>query len=158
MCVELNPDFIRVGERILPEATWVRGDIFQRSVIEGLGRFDEVISNPPYGLRPELTDPNWLTKAPSQYMAAEVAMKVSKHAIFLLNQGDCPFAYSGRQRFEYTKAEAYTKFNEKTGVVFEMNCGLDTSAYENAWKGTKQITEIVIVSKEQREEELAKAA
>lgn len=149
VCIELNPDFIRVGKRVLPEATWIRGDALQESTYNGLGRFDMVISNPPYGLP---SSENWLTKAPSQYMVAEAAMRVSNFGLFLLSQGDCPFRYSGQQSFAQVKNSAYESFNRKTGVKFEMNCGIDTSAHRNAWAGTKQITEIVLITKEQREE------
>ncbi len=50
VCVELNPDYVKVGKRILPEATWICGSILDHELIESLGQFDCAISNPPFGL------------------------------------------------------------------------------------------------------------
>src|ERR1700727_2619841 len=44
-CVEINPEYIKVGKRVLPEATWIQGDVFQVA----LGHFDSAFSNPPFG-------------------------------------------------------------------------------------------------------------
>jgi hypothetical protein len=46
-CVELNPKFVEIGKRLLPECDWIRGSIFD--VIENLGRFHSAIGNPPFG-------------------------------------------------------------------------------------------------------------
>lgn len=152
VCIENNPEFVRIGQRMLPEATWIRGDAFDEQTYEGLGRFDEVISNPPYGTKPKN---GWLHKHPSQYMAAEIAMKFSDHGVFILPQSDCPFRMSGVQFFQQQTVDKYERFRRQTGVVLTHNCGIDTSAFENDWQGTKIRTEIVLVSKEEEIEGVA---
>ena len=47
VCVELNPAYVEVGRKMLPEARWVCGSIFD--LPRDLGHFDSAISNPPFG-------------------------------------------------------------------------------------------------------------
>lgn len=144
VCIENNPEFVRVGQRILPEASWVKADAFDEKTYKNLGWFDEVISNPPYGIK---ANNSWLHKHPSQYMAAEIAMKIADHAVFILPQSDCPFRMSGVKFFQYRTVGKYERFKQDTDIIFEHNCGIDTSIFENDWQGTKILTEIVLVSK-----------
>jgi len=46
VCVELNPEYARVGMRVMPEAEWIVGDVYSH---HDPGRFDVAISNPPFG-------------------------------------------------------------------------------------------------------------
>lgn len=36
-CVELNYDYIEVGKKLLPEATWIHGSVMDKGLIENLG-------------------------------------------------------------------------------------------------------------------------
>jgi len=47
VCIEQNAEFVEVGKKIVPDATWICGDIFD--ILPTLPRFDHAISNPPYG-------------------------------------------------------------------------------------------------------------
>lgn len=47
VCIELNPAYCAVGRRLLPEAEWHCGDVFD--ILPRLGRFDSAVGNPPYG-------------------------------------------------------------------------------------------------------------
>ena len=147
VCIEMNYEFARVGQRVLPEATWIRGDIFEESTFKNIGKFDEVISNPPYGVK--VSKNGWLCKDLSQYMAAEVAMKLAPVATFILGQADCPFKMSGVPSFQMVHNERYEKWSKKTGIVFDHNCGLDLSHSNGEWVGlgNGMQFEIVNVSK-----------
>jgi predicted RNA methylase len=46
VCVEMNPDYVAVGRKILPYATWMCCDIFD---MPNVGHFSCAISNPPFG-------------------------------------------------------------------------------------------------------------
>ena len=48
VCVELEEEYVEVGKRILPEATWIQGSIMDTTIFEELGKFDCFISNPPF--------------------------------------------------------------------------------------------------------------
>jgi len=151
VCIENNPEFIDVGKRVLPEATWIQADAFDKQTYENLGYFHQVISNPPYGI--SLPENKWLQPGLSQFKAVEAAMKVSNDAVFILLQGDCPFEYSGRQMYKRKENKKYEKFHEKTGIVFEMNCGIDLSFCNADWNGLSpgMQFEIVCISKEETE-------
>jgi methylase of polypeptide subunit release factors len=50
-CVELNPEYLRIGRRLLPECEWVKGN-----ALDGLlwgTKMDYAISNPPFGTIPK---------------------------------------------------------------------------------------------------------
>jgi hypothetical protein len=47
VCIELNPEFARIGRKILPEAQWITGDVFAE--LPRAGVFDSGVSNPPFG-------------------------------------------------------------------------------------------------------------
>jgi hypothetical protein len=153
VCIENNPEFVEVGKKIMPEAMWLRADVFDVETYSGLGRFDEVISNPPYGLKPEIHPEKWLYNVPSQYMVAEIAMKVSNYGVFILAQGDLPFKFSNTNSYQEVDCAKYNKFHSLTGINFEMNCGLDTGYYSGDWNGLqKMVVEVVLVSKSEDEE------
>ncbi|MET9134768.1 hypothetical protein [Streptomyces antibioticus] len=48
VCVEKDPEYVRVGRRVLPEATWICADVLAVPGLD-LGAFDCAISNPPFG-------------------------------------------------------------------------------------------------------------
>jgi predicted RNA methylase len=47
--VEFNPEYVRIGGRLLPEVEWIEGDFYDLTLWQSLPRFDEAISNPPFG-------------------------------------------------------------------------------------------------------------
>ena len=146
VCIENNPEFVKVGKRVLPQATWIEADAFDRKTYDDIGQFRCVISNPPYGISRN-GNANWLKKGPSQYMAAEIAMMTANYGVFILNQADCPFKQSGVTSYAVNKCEKYDKWHKETGIILGNNCGLDLSMYDNHWEGTRQRVEVVLVQK-----------
>lgn len=49
VCVEKNPEYVRIGRKILPEARWICGDVFDVPTMDLGGRFDVAVANPPFG-------------------------------------------------------------------------------------------------------------
>ena len=47
-CVEINPDFVAIGKKLLPEANWICGDITDPDFIASLGSFDFAYGNHPF--------------------------------------------------------------------------------------------------------------
>ena len=45
--VEFNPDYVRVGRRLLPDVEWIEGDFYDLSLWQGLPRFDEAVAPRP---------------------------------------------------------------------------------------------------------------
>lgn len=48
-CVELNPHYVEVGKKVVPEATWICADVLDPFLPDLLGQFDFAIANPPFG-------------------------------------------------------------------------------------------------------------
>lgn len=131
-CVELNPEYIAVGKKILPEATWIQGSIFDEELLPsgffGSKPFKHAISNPPFGM----VKTGWKS-GPVEFQAIERASQLAHGATFILPQMSAPFEYSGKREYKETQ--------NKTPFQWEPNCGIDTSIHQ--WKGVKVITEVV---------------
>lgn len=147
VCLEFNQEFVRVGKQVVPEATWVCGSMLDAEVIQSLGRFDEVISNPPYGVIPNgLRSPSLPYNAGlMQYRAAQIAMSLADSGVFIMSQGDLPFAFSGRRNYETTSNARYERFSQENNIAFEMNCGIDTTACGEGFRYTGVVVEVVNV-------------
>ena len=143
-CLEKNDEFIRVGKRVMPQAKWIEDDVLDETVsVYGYKKFDQAISNPPYGRCKR--KPDWLRYTGMfEYMVAEIANWIAEYSVFLISQGAAPFSYSGKQTYEETPNREYSKFLEKTGIHLSAGCGIDTTKCGgDKWDGTNIITEIV---------------
>jgi len=145
VCIESKPDFVAVGRKILPNATWLCCDIFN---LPDIGYFDYAIANPPFGAAPRLG-----RGAPRyhgnrfEYHAIDVASDLATFGVFLVPQESAPFRYSGHREYAAIEPERiphYQDFLSTTGIELEHNCGIDTSIYLSEWKGVSPATEIVL--------------
>ena len=137
ICIERNPVFIEIGKKLLPQAEWICGDMFDKTIwdyiIDKYGKIDSIVSNPPFG-KVTKTDCNrdWLkyTGAELDIASMEVAMLNSSDVSMLLPLSSCEFRYSGRPYFEEIENRKIKKLREQTGIQFIMtNPGIDTSIY-----------------------------
>jgi hypothetical protein len=140
-CVELNPDYVAVGQKVLPEARWIIGDIFSLPI--DLGRFDCVISNPPFGATKRNGDAPRYSGRSFEYHVIDIASDLGEYGAFIIPQNSAPFKYSGRQSFELTPNDEYARFHADTGISLEMNCGIDTECHRGDWRGVAPAVEIV---------------
>lgn len=96
-CIESNPEYVAIGQRVLPEARWYEGSVFDPMIWMQIGDVVSVaVSNPPYGStgdKPPKTFP--LRHMPRHLQFAAVAVE---HTIcggtFVLPSTDLPFRYS----------------------------------------------------------------
>lgn len=142
-CVELNPDYVQIGKRVLPEAEWIIGDALTFTSEQP---YDIVYGNPPFGKikTSEVTT--------GSYMGSEFEYKVITHGaslapygVWIVPQGSAGFVYSGAHFYERRELAKYKKFTEQTGFYFEAGCGVDTSLFREHWHGTNVVCEIVTV-------------
>jgi len=148
-CVEINPKYVEVGKKILPEANWIVGSILDEKLIKSLGTFKQAISNPPFGNIQ--TDSNVDLKykgADFELKTIEIASMIAEFGAFILPQGSTPYQYSGFNGMnnltgtdrEPTKVKSFKK---ATGLEFEFNIGIDTSCYKSQWRGVSPIVELI---------------
>lgn len=140
VCVESNPDYVRVGQRVLPEALWICEDVLKvRHHVDWRAiQFDCAISNPPFGrIRGADT-------AHFEYEVIAIAQKMARYGVFILPQGSLPWAYSGERNYREMTGRDYDVFRRKTGISLDMNSGFDTSIYDDEWKAVKPRVEIAV--------------
>lgn len=149
VCLERNNDFISVGQKLFPEATWVSANVLDEQVIKGLGRFSTAISNPPFGNIKSDMDGKWLkyTGAEIDLKVVEIAGYLADTASFILPQMSTPFKYSGNCNYEKLSSSKYQKFNSQTGIDIDLSVGIDCSVYKDDWKGASPVVEICSVEK-----------
>jgi hypothetical protein len=145
VCVEKNPEYVRIGRKVLPEATWICADVFDVPHMDLGGPFDMAIANPPFGSRVSRGG----RKAPRyggglfEYHVIDVAAEVARHGAFIIPQESAPFRYSGRIRFEEERTTQYDRFESQTGITLEQGCSTDTTQYSDEWRDAAPRVEIV---------------
>jgi len=153
-CVEINPDYVAVGKKLLPEATWIEASIFD--VLDmGLGHFDIAISNPPFGRikRPDGKGAPRYTGGDFEYHVIDISAHLASYGVFILPQMSSGFKYSGRQHYQRDTAGKAVDFQGKTGIYLGPSCGIDTACYLNDWKGVSPLCEVVCCDFEEKEVE-----
>lgn len=156
VCVELNPDYVEVGRKIIPEATWIVGSVFD--LPSDLGDFDFAIGNPPFGATPRDNRAPRYSGKEFELHVIDIASDFADFGAFIVPQMTAPFKYSGcpaggwketvkdgvGSGYLHRPTEIHEKLLAQTGIVLEPNCGIDTSVYRNQWHGVSVATEIVI--------------
>ncbi len=150
--IEKNPDFIRVGRRLLPDprVVWVEGDIFDRELLRHVvaehGYATWAYSNPPFGSVPK-GSAGWLSfRGPADLMVAEVALRISRGGgVFLLSQTSCPFRLSGQRQHQYLPEEHWPDHLQRfmklfPGIDIRNPLAIDTAEFE--WRCAKPKIEL----------------
>lgn len=150
VCIERNPEYIKIGKKLLPSANWIEGDIFDKtvwdSIISQYGKIDCIVSNPPFGkISKSDSNRNWLKYKGAEIDIAsiEVALTYTDNVSMILPVMSCTFNYSGRRYYEERENRKIEKLKKETGLSFYMsNPGIDTSVYSQ-FKNTKIVVEHV---------------
>lgn len=151
-CIELNPEFVEVGKKLVPSAKWICADITNQDLINELKNegFTQAISNPPFGNIKY--DGNPILKYSGnefEFKVLEIACTIADSAAFIMPQSSTPFLYSGNNSHIDYRANAikgrskkYDQFSEETGINMSFNCGIN--CHSENWKNTKIVTELII--------------
>lgn len=143
VCVERNPAYVRIGRRIMPEATWICADIFTVPTMR-LGSFDTGIANPPFGQIPREGDAPRYRGPRFEFHVIAIAAQLARHGVFLVPQQSAPFSYSGKIRYTEDPDAEYLKFYATTGIKLQPPCGIDTTYYTDDWHHSPIATEVVV--------------
>ncbi|WP_431137495.1 hypothetical protein [Psychroserpens mesophilus] len=158
-CVELNPKYVEVGKKLLPEANWVCDSIFN---YKSFGHHHQSISNPPFGkvktgINNEIKNDLSYKGSEFEFITIDIASKISDYGSFLIPQGSTPFKYSGSDigfidlrmkskgynPYEQEPSRKVKKFIKETNFNPIFNTGIDTSIYMNDWKGVSPLCEVI---------------
>ena len=143
VCVEINPAYVEIGKKLLPDATWICANVFDVQEL-GLGHFDTAIANPPFGNvnRHGYSAPRYCG-ADFAYHVIDIASDIADYGAFILPQGTAPFRYSGVPFYQRSENRSYSAFHEQTDIFLDAGCGIDTSQFRDQWKGASPSVEIV---------------
>ena len=145
VCVEINADYVEIGRKLVPGATWVCADVMDVSAMEKLGRFHSAISNPPFGRVASFRGKSSARYegGEAEYKVIDVAAGIANTGVFIIPQQSAGFAYSGVQTYDRRESEKYQKFNRDTGIYLEIGMGVDTTfeGYQG-WKGVSPRVEL----------------
>ncbi|MBP8057106.1 MAG: methyltransferase [Chloroflexi bacterium] len=152
--VELNAEYVKVGQRLLPEVTWVQADFYDQATWLALPQFDEAISNPPFGDVVTDCDTDWLGyRGPAGLMAAAIGLKVTRLGItMILPQTYTPYRFSGRvpgqNIMARTHLRALEQFMAKHPQMDWGHLSLDAEYpdYKGGWRGASPVVEIVALT------------
>lgn len=148
-CVEINPAYVELGKKILPNATWITGSIFD--LPDDIGHFDHAISNPPFGkLKVAGAGPRY-KGSEFDFKVIDLASALADHGTFILPNGSAPFTYSGAPYFEWRPNLKYTRFEKETGIRLDVGIGIDSTVYPE-FHGTPVRTEVCCADFTEREE------
>ncbi|WP_051399805.1 N-6 DNA methylase [Haloechinothrix halophila] len=143
VCVERNPAYLKVGRKVLPEATWIGADILDLPTMQ-LGKFDAAIGNPPFGAVARTGNaPGGYRGRRFEYHAIAIAALFARYGVFLVPQTSAPFRSSGQPNLTWDADEEYQRFHAATGLELQPGCGWDTSHYADDWHGVSPTVEIV---------------
>ncbi|WP_216892195.1 methyltransferase [Nocardia alni] len=144
VCVEANPDLVRVGMKIVPEAVWVCADMFELPA-RGLRQFDTAIANPPYGRASRTGSGPGYRGRRFEYHAIALAAQIARHGVFLIPQSSAPFRYSGMPHLAPgPRDEEYERFVARTGILLAPSKGIDTSLCDKDWHHRVPPTEVAL--------------
>jgi len=146
-CVEINPDYVAVGKKLVPEARWICGDITDLALQEQLGFFDCAYSNPPFGAVPSFKNkrgPHYSGQE-AEYKVIDIASQLAKNGNFIIPQGSSGFKYSGHSSYERDETDKYKKFHAQTGIHLDLGLSIDTTAEGyGRWKTCNPRVEFVV--------------
>ncbi|EOI1394911.1 methyltransferase [Citrobacter freundii] len=143
-CVELNPEYVLIGKRVLPQAEWITGDALQYTP----DRFYRVAyGNPPFGkINTSGAYTGRYTGSEFEYKIIDRAREYSSYGVWIVPQGSAGFKYSGHTYYDRSIQSAkYIKFEKDTGLILHPGVGIDTSIYRDQWNSTKVTCESVLV-------------
>jgi len=159
-CIEVNPYFVEIGKKLLPEINWICGNAFDLPEIiktYNLGHFDTIMANPPFGKvsrGPDERDrlargkhmggPRY--KGPEfEYHLMDLASDYADYGVFLVPQMSAPFRFSGARYFQWQKSRACERFEAQTKIEAQAGCGIDTNFFSDQWQMKAPATEILCI-------------
>ena len=142
ICVERNPAFVAVGKRLLPEATWICGDVLDPGVWQQIGAVDFAFSNPPFGrmMRSTFAPPRY-QGAEAEFRILDVATMIAPSGAAIIPRMSAPFDSVGS--FERRPSPKYSAFQTAVGVTLDGGVGIDPEYHRSSWKGVSPSVEIV---------------
>lgn len=140
VCVEINPRFVEIGRKLLPEAEWICGDVLDPAVIRQVGQVDFAISNPPFGntTRSPHSAPRYKGKD-FDLAVMDVAATLAPSCWAIVPEDRARWDRRGTKRYS-KRAEIFSK---ATGLEIHRFSSVCPEYHRDEWRGVKPSVEIV---------------
>lgn len=143
VCVERNPDFVAVGRKTMPEATWYCADVMDAAFTSTIGYFDTVVSNPPFGSIQRSANGGGYRGRRFEYHVIAAAAGLAREGAFIIPQSSAPYQHSGPTGATHDYNAEYLRFSQSTGIELTSS-SIETSGFEEDWRGAAPRVEIVL--------------
>lgn len=158
ICIEKNPEFVTIGEKLVPEADWYCGSIFDQQLHQkifkkhGIKQYDSMLSNPPFGTvtMKYVADGerDWLGYTGKEFDMAviEVGFKLAESHSYILPQQSCTFQVSGVSYHQHKENRKFNKLKKDINAphLIQLWSSIDTTCYDG-FKNTKALVECLTV-------------
>lgn len=124
VCIENNREFYEIGRKLLPQAEWHLGDVFD--ILPTLGIFDSGLSNPPYGNIASCKTKNFPSHAHLGVM--ELLLKHCRQGATVIVPRGCHEIGGTKEQY---RSESYERFLEIYPGAMLTACSLDMDHYES---------------------------
>ncbi|MFJ8793554.1 methyltransferase [Streptomyces sp. NPDC102462] len=148
VCVEKDPEYVRVGRRVLPEATWICADVLDVPGLN-LGPFDCAISNPPFGRIKRSGNAPGYRGPLFEFHVIAIAETLARRGAFIIPRESAPFRIE--TGFVSQDSPAYERFHRETGIKLRPNPGIPTDEYRDQWRDASPAVEIVVHNRDEDE-------
>lgn len=157
-CIEINPAYVEIGKKLVPEANWICADVTDRELIASLGHFDCAFGNPPFGkITSTDTAPRYDNRNFFEYQVIDIASDIADEGCFLIPQSRAPFQFSGRRDHGSKPNPGFDDFHAKTGISMDVGIGIDTAYHLDEWKDVRPLCEVVCSDFEEARQKRAPA-
>lgn len=144
-CIELNPHYVAIGRRLVPQAHWICADALSPDTWFNLGLFDGVIANPPFGrVRSMQTLTARYSGTEAEFKIMDVCADVADYGVFILPQASAGYRYSGVTCYEEISSRKLMKFVNDTRLQPDIGMGIDTTVYDS-WKSANIPVEVACI-------------
>jgi hypothetical protein len=133
----------------LPEATWVLGNGYDQALIQSLGKFDQFMSNPPFGrVRTVNGNGKWLVTYAqgADVMAVEIGARLVGSGVMIIPHGKTDY---DRTRGEYLPEKSISRHLKSLFPDFNISPWSDDSEIMDEdgnrvkWNGAAPKVEVV---------------
>lgn len=144
VCVERNPEYVRIGRRLFPDAEWICGDALDPAIWRQIGNVDFAIGNPPFGTSassdfkaPRYTGPHFELKA------LDVMAMLAPEGWAIVPSMTAPFDSRHWQRDRAVDTSRADQWTAATGLTLERFASIDPDYYRNDWHGVAPMVDLV---------------
>jgi SAM-dependent methyltransferase len=89
-CVEINPRYVAVGRKLLPQARWINADVFDWRALD-LDHYDVAIANPPFGRVRRSSDAPRYRGPEFEFHVVDIARELAPRGAFIVPQESARF-------------------------------------------------------------------